>query len=253
MCCNVYFLDRSETQKNHRRTSSAVSREVKCNSLSSGAYLHQKAQLKAESRRSTRPGIAASLPLWYGASHSSLSNNSGRLSRYRELLLEKRTAWAMKWFYKTVRKDTTGKLAMQMWHQMRYRRKHNSKHITKATNIFGRISMHLRSESQNGNLEGMWEMDTIIGKDGKGANLSHKERSTPLLLMTKFKKGKNAKGGPKKRYVCSCPSMGKCSKIIQSSIIKWFRLLLYAVWRLPDSKGRIEGEGDGEEKYSSRA
>ena len=80
-----------------------------------------------------------------------------------------------------------------MRHQMRYRRKHNPKHITKATNISGRISLHLRSEAQNGNLEGMWEMDTIIGKDGKGPNLTHKERSTPLLLMTKFKKGKNAK------------------------------------------------------------
>ena len=28
MCCKVYFLDRSETQKKHRRISSAVSREV---------------------------------------------------------------------------------------------------------------------------------------------------------------------------------------------------------------------------------
>ena len=35
---------------------STVSRELKRNSLPSGAYIHQKAQLKAESRRSTRPG-----------------------------------------------------------------------------------------------------------------------------------------------------------------------------------------------------
>ncbi len=33
---------------------STVSRELKRNSLSSGAYIHQKAQLKAESRRSTQ-------------------------------------------------------------------------------------------------------------------------------------------------------------------------------------------------------
>ena len=44
--------------------------------------------------------------------------------------------------------------------------------------------MHLRSEYQNGNLEGMWVIDTIIGKDGKGAILTLKERSTQLLLMT---------------------------------------------------------------------
>ena len=44
--------------------------------------------------------------------------------------------------------------------------------------------MHLRLEAQNGNLEGMWEVDTIVSKDGKGPNLTHKERSTQLLLMT---------------------------------------------------------------------
>lgn len=81
---------------------------------------------------------------------------------------------------------------MHMRHQMRYRRKHKPTHITKATNIYGRISMHLRSEPQNGNLEGMWEVDTIVSKDGKGAILTLKERSTQLLLMTKFKKGTNA-------------------------------------------------------------
>ena len=43
------------------------------------------------------------------------------------------------------------------------------------------------------NVEGIWEMNTIIGKDGKEAILTLKERSTQLLLMTKLNKGKNAK------------------------------------------------------------
>lgn len=112
---------------------------------------------------------------------------------------------------------------------MRYRRKHKPTHITKATNISGRIGMHLRSEPQNGNLEGMWEMDSIIGKDGKGAILTLKERSTQLLLMTKFKKGKNAEELTKEEVRLQLPFKSKMLKIIQSSIIKWLRLLLYAV------------------------
>ena len=116
--------------------------------------------------------------------------------------------------YKIVRKDTTGKLSIHMRHQMRYRRKHKPKHITKATNIPSRISIHLRPEPQNGNLEGMWEMDTIIGKDGKGAILTLKERSTQLLLMTKLKKGKNAKEVAKQVVRLLLPFKGKMLKNI---------------------------------------
>lgn len=55
-------------------------------------------------------------------------------------------------------------------------------------------------------------MDTIIGKDGKGANLTHKERSTPLLLMTKFKKGKNAEEVTKEELRLQLPFKDKMLK-----------------------------------------
>ena len=61
----------------------------------------------------------------------------------------------------------------------------------------------------------MWEMDTIIGKDGKGAILTLKERSTQLLLMTKLKKGKNAKEVAKEVVCLLLPFKGKCSKTSQ--------------------------------------
>ena len=39
---------------------------------------------------------------------------------------------------------------------------------------------------------GDWEMDTIIGKNGKGAILTLTERSTNFLIACKLKHGKNA-------------------------------------------------------------
>lgn len=90
-----------------------------------------------------------------------------------------------------VREDDTGKLAKHMRYQMRYRRKKKSHRPTKVTNIPNRTSIHSRPLPQNGDLKGMWEMDTIIGKEG-GAILI-KERSTQLLLMVKLKQGKNAR------------------------------------------------------------
>ena len=84
---------------------------------------------------------------------------------------------------------------MHMRHQMRYRRKRKPKHITKATNIPGRISIHQRPEPLDGNIEGMWEMDTIIGKDGKGAILTLKERGYTVATYDKAKEGKECLGG----------------------------------------------------------
>lgn len=41
---------------------------------------------------------------------------------------------------------------------------------------------------------GDWEIDTIIGKDGKGAIVTLAERKTGFLLMEKLPEGKNATG-----------------------------------------------------------
>lgn len=193
---------------------STVSRELKRNALSSGAYIHHKAQQKAESRRSARPGnrrISATLA-WRITQliieqQWSPQQISGALAR-EGISVSHET------IYQLVRKDTTGQLAMHMRHQMRYHRKRKTKRITKATNIPNRTSIHQRPEPENGDMRGMWEMDTIIGKDGKGAILTLKERSTQLLLMVKLKKGKNAKQVAKEVVRLLLPFKGKMLKNI---------------------------------------
>jgi len=50
-----------------------------------------------------------------------------------------------------------------------------------------------REPEADGNRFGNWEMDLIIGKDGKGAILTLVERSKDYLVMKKLKTRKNAK------------------------------------------------------------
>ena len=145
---------------------STVSRELQRNSLSSGAYIHQKAQLKAESRRSARPGNRSISPTLVWRITQLIVEQQWSPQQISGALAREGISVSHETIYKIVRKDTTGKLAMYMRHQMRYRRKHKPQHITKATNIPGRISIHQRPEPQ----------------DGKGAILTLKERSTQLLL-----------------------------------------------------------------------
>ena len=63
------------------------------------------------------------------------------------------------------------------------------------TIIKDKLSINMREEIIN-NKERMgdWEIDTIAGKEDKGAILTVTERQTGLLLMKKLPKGKNAKG-----------------------------------------------------------
>ena len=75
---------------------------------------------------------------------------------------------------------------------MKYNRHGRKDRTTKVKNIPNRVSIHDRPVEANGKRFGDWEMDTIIGKNGKGAILTLTERSTNFLIACKLKRGKNA-------------------------------------------------------------
>lgn len=52
------------------------------------------------------------------------------------------------------------------------------------------MSIHDRPAEADGSRFGDWEMDTIVGKDGKGAIVTLTERSTNMLLMERLPEGK---------------------------------------------------------------
>ena len=74
---------------------------------------------------------------------------------------------------------------------MKYNRHVRPNRTTKVKNIPDRVSIHQRPAEADGTRFGDWEMDTIVGKDGKGAILTLTERSTNMILMERLPEGKH--------------------------------------------------------------
>lgn len=82
----------------------------------------------------------------------------------------------------------------QLYKQLRHRLKHRKRPIGKHISIKNRISIDQRPEIINNRGRfGDWEIDTIIGKDHKGAIVTIVERTTGFFMMRKLPKGREAK------------------------------------------------------------
>ena len=96
------------------------------------------------------------------------------------------------WIYHIVGmdKERGGTLYTHLPHRLKHRRRPVSARIP----IRDRVSIDERPAVVDERSRfGDWEMDTIIGKDGKGAIVTLVERTTKKLLMAKSPRGKNAK------------------------------------------------------------
>lgn len=93
--------------------------------------------------------------------------------------------------YQIIRKDKA--LGGNLYTHCRHKLKHRKRSIVgKKSPIPDRLSIHERPLQANGTRFGDWEMDTIIGKNEKGAIITLTERKTNIILMEKLKHGKNA-------------------------------------------------------------
>ena len=97
---------------------------------------------------------------------------------------------------------------------MKYRRHIFRLCPTKVTNIPNRTSIRERPLEADGTRFGDWEMDLIVGKEGKGAILTLTERSSNLLLMEKLPDGKKAASLPRVVNRLLFPYRGKGVKTI---------------------------------------
>ena len=170
---------------------STLSREIRRNSTAKGNYLWDKAHAKAMERRKRTTSNCAKDPciVWEALnllkeedwSPEQISNDMKKRGKYisHELI------------YRYIRADETGKLASHCRHKMKYNRHGRPDRTTKVRNIPDRVSIHQRPPEADGTRFGDWEMDTIVGKDGKGAIVTLTERSTNMILMEKLPYGKH--------------------------------------------------------------
>ncbi|GHU73279.1 hypothetical protein FACS189413_17480 [Bacteroidia bacterium] len=94
--------------------------------------------------------------------------------------------------YQLIRQDKA--VGGSLWKHTRHKLKHRKRPVTgKQINIKNKVSIELRPAIvDNKERCGDWEIDTMIGKDGKGAILTLTERLTGFLLMEKLPMGKQA-------------------------------------------------------------
>lgn len=99
---------------------------------------------------------------------------------------------SVEWMYHIIRRDKERGCTLYPYlpHHLKHRRLPVSSHPP----IKDRVSIDLRPAVVDAKARfGDWDMDTIIGNDGKDAIVTLVERTTKKLLMAKFPKGKNAK------------------------------------------------------------
>jgi IS30 family transposase len=81
-----------------------------------------------------------------------------------------------------------------LWKETRHKLKHRKRPVTGSqVNIKDKVSIDLRPQIvETRERYGDWEIDTIIGKNNKGAIITLTERKSGFLLMEKLKFGKEA-------------------------------------------------------------
>ena len=82
-----------------------------------------------------------------------------------------------------------------LYTHLRHKLKHRKRPVGCACSIRDRVSIEERPAVVDERSRfGDWEIDTIVGKDNKGAIVTLTERKTGYLMMEKLPQGKNAKG-----------------------------------------------------------
>lgn len=92
--------------------------------------------------------------------------------------------------YKWIRADK--KSGGELYKHCRHKLKHQARPVGKWIPIKDRVPISARPIEADGTRFGDWEMDTIVGKDGKGAIVTLVERSTDYFMMKHLPQGKNA-------------------------------------------------------------
>lgn len=167
-----------------------LSREMKRNSTDKGNYLWNKAHAKAMERRKRTTANRAKDPAIVWEALEMLKEEDWSPEQISADMRKRGKNISHELIYRHIRADESGELASHCRHKMKYNRHGRPDRTTKVKNIPERVSIHERPVEADGTRFGDWEMDTIVGKDGKGAIVTLTERSTNMLLMERLPEGK---------------------------------------------------------------
>jgi len=170
---------------------STLSREIRRNSTDNGNYLWDKAHAKAMDRRKRTTANHAKDPAIVWEALDLLKEDYWSPEQISADMKSRGKNISHELIYRHIRADQSGELASYCRHKMKYNRHIRPNRTTKVKNIPDRVSIHQRPAEVDGTRFGDWEMDTIVGKDGKGAILTLTERSTNMILMERLPEGKH--------------------------------------------------------------
>lgn len=215
-----YTIDVLLQQKKSRKeiaqtigvSQSTLCRELKRNSGQRGYHYHQ-AQVKADDRkrrlqnyRNLTIEIRNFIRTKMTEEQWSPAQIVGYLRRKGKPSVCVETVYA----YIRSDKDNGGVL----WTHCRHKLKHFKRQVSAPyVAVQNRTMIDERPDDWNGATPGDFEMDTIVGKDGKGAIVTLVERNTNFTMARKLPKGKNAKALAQTVILMLLPYIGKIRSI----------------------------------------
>lgn len=116
-----------------------------------------------------------------------------------------------------------------LWKHCRHQLKHYKRQVSAPYKaVQNRTMIEERPLEWDGSTPGDFEMDTIVGKDGKGAIVTLVERNTSFTLARKLPKGKNATALAQMVFVMLLPYIGKIRSITTDNGSEFAEHLLIA-------------------------
>lgn len=172
---------------------STVSREIKRNSNSKGVYDYRLASLRTLRRKRKNPGNRSINPQvrcrvfsLIRAEQWSPEEVAGWLKRVEQIHVSKSTIY--NWIA-DISPHCKDNIRQHLRHGGRRRKKYREAHLP----IADRVSIDSRPAANYGKTVGDWEMDTIVGRQGKGTILTIVDKKSCFLIMKKIDTGKQAK------------------------------------------------------------
>jgi IS30 family transposase len=116
-----------------------------------------------------------------------------------------------------------------LWKHCRHQLKHKTRQVSQPYNaVQNRTMIDERPLEWNGSTPGDFEMDTIVGKDGKGAIVTLVERNSSFIMARKLPEGKNAEALAKTVIIMLLPYIGKIRSITTDNGSEFAEHLLIA-------------------------